>query len=146
MNILFVCTGNTCRSPMAEIIFNNDCLERGAEHKALSRGTNVVFSAPINSKAVEALKKLDIPTPCIMSKQITEDDVKNADFVLTMTSEHKMMLKSIYKRYSPKIYTLCEKAYGKDKSIADPFGMSADVYYECASEIKCAVDELLNKL
>lgn len=146
MNIVFVCTGNTCRSPMAEIIFNNECLRRGAEHKAASRGINVFFSAPINSKAVDALKKLGIDASSAMSKQIDEDDIKNADFILTMTSEHKMILKNAYKKYSSKIYTLCEKAYGRDKSIADPFGMDADVYFECACELKCAIDELIDKL
>ena len=144
MNVLFVCTGNTCRSPMAEAIFNH--LQKNSINKAFSRGTNVFVEESINDKAKTALGKMDIFDCSHISKQINEDDIIFADLVLTMTSSHKMFLKSKFPKYANKIYTLSEKAYEKDKSISDPYGQNQEVYDMCANEIKTAIEILLEKL
>ena len=143
MNILFVCTGNTCRSPMAEAVFNHLCSEKKSEHKSFSRGLNVIIPQPISSKSIEALKNKNIEIKKTISQQLTNEDVKNADLILTMTSGHKMTLKSVFPEYKEKIYTLNEKAYSKESDIADPFGRRQDVYNECCEEIIGAVEKLL---
>jgi len=144
MNVLFVCTGNTCRSPMAEAIFNH--MQKSSNNIAFSRGTNVFVEESMNDKAKVALEKMDIFDCSHVSKQINEDDIKFADLVLTMTSSHKMLLKSKFPKYSNKICTLSEKAYGKDKSISDPYGQTQEIYDMCANEIKTAIEMLLEKL
>ena len=143
MKVLFVCTGNTCRSPMAEAIFNNLCLENKSEHSAFSRGINVIIPQAISEKSRISLSNKNIPTDKKLSKQLVFEDVKNADLILTMTASHKMTLKSVFPEFKSKIYTLNEKAFGKDSDIADPFGLPQESYDKCCDEIADAVGELL---
>ena len=144
MKFLFVCTGNTCRSPMAEAIFNFS--SKNEDFEAFSRGTSVFFEEPINPKAKSVLESMGILGFNHVSKQISENDIENADAILTMTSSHKMLLKSKFPKYANKIFTLSEKAFGRDKSISDPYGQGTDVYMICAKEIEEAVVNLLEKL
>ena len=144
MNVLFVCTGNTCRSPMAEAIFA--CRQTGSKHNVFSRGTSVFFEETINPKAKITLEKMGISGFEHTSQQISEEDICSADLVLTMTSSHKMLLKSAFPKHNHKIFTLSEKAFGKDKAISDPYGQNEDVYLICAKEIEEAVVKLLEKI
>ncbi len=143
MNVLFVCTGNTCRSPMAEAVFNHISSKIGKDHQAISRGTNVFFPQPINSKSVFALKELGIDAQKHLSRQVTQDDIRSCDLVLTMSSSHKMSLKSAFPNFKHKIYTLSEKAYGKDLDIEDPFGQSQEIYNLCLKSIYDAVGKII---
>ena len=144
MKVLFVCTGNTCRSPMAEAIFNKLALD--TEHMASSCGTNVFMPQNISKKSVEALKNFGISDFSKKSKMITEADIDTADIVLTMTTSHKQMLKTVYTKHKSKIYTLNEKAHGIDSDISDPYGLSQDEYNKCAKQIFDAVEKIICSL
>ena len=146
MRILFVCTGNKCRSPMAEAIFNHIAKTKNYDDFAFSRGTNVFFQEPANVKAINALKEMSISDFSHISTQISADDVDNADLILAMTSSHKMALKSAFPKCSHKIFTLNEKAYGIDSPISDPYGQGQEIYNKCASEIAEAIDNLFGKI
>jgi len=74
---------------------------------------------------------------------ISKEDVIENDLVLTMTSSHKMALKSSFPEFKDKIYSLNEKAFGKDSDIEDPFGKSQDDYNKCADEIFNAIERIL---
>lgn len=144
MNIMFVCTGNTCRSPMAEAIYNNLISKSGKTGDAISRGISVFEPEPLNPKALCALQTLGIVPENHNSTPIMADDIESVDLVLTMTTQHKMLLKAFYPKYASKIYTLAEKAFGKDSSIKDPFGGSQQVYDECANQILHAVERIVD--
>ncbi|SFM16662.1 protein-tyrosine phosphatase [Gracilibacillus orientalis] len=104
MNILFVCTGNTCRSPMAQAIF-----EHRSDHHAQSAGIFAGVGMPASTGTSEVLKQQGISCEH-KSQPVTEDLIKWADLVLTMTQNHRDLLKQSYPADTGKILTLKEYA------------------------------------
>lgn len=146
MKFLFVCTGNTCRSPMAEAIFNDLCAKNAMNHTAESRGTNVFMPQKINTGSVCALEKLGISDFRHTAQQLTEEDLKNFDRIITMEASHKMSIRTAVPKYKDKVITLYDFAYGKEGDISDPFGGTQEVYDNCAQKIKDAVNKICSQL
>lgn len=154
-NILFVCTGNTCRSPMAEGIFNHVVLgeEKLEGVRAFSAGVSA-FSGDdgANPKAQKAVKELfGIDISGHKAKTIGEEDLKKADIILTMTEGHKKIILSVVPEAESKIWTLKEYVSGYKKTdesldVQDPYGMGEEEYKSCAKELKHLIDELIEKL
>lgn len=147
MDILLVCTGNTCRSSMAEGIFNQILNENDDDDvHVTSAGISVYVSSPASEEAVSVTEDMGIDISDHMSTQISEDMVRDADLILVMTTGHKNILIDIFPEYTDKIYTLLEYAYGSDNDITDPFGMGCEVYRKCATEIKGAIEKVYDKI
>lgn len=147
MKILFVCTGNTCRSPMAEAIFNKIVADDGLKQfVATSRGITVYESEPVNPKAVIALSGVGIDDFEHTSTKISRADFNDADIVLTMTQMQKDMLVSLFKEDKYKIFTLMEYAYDNRMDIEDPYGKSQIVYNLCAKNLCEIIGRLVNNL
>lgn len=138
--ILFVCAGNTCRSPMAEVIFKQ--LSKKSNligYKAASAGL-YAQKEPINPNAKQALKNLGYAPPrSKQSKNLTSSMLKNADIVFTMTQDQKAYLQP----YAKKIYSM-KDVLGFD--IADPYGGDMQDYINTALDIEKAVKKIIKFL
>lgn len=133
MNILFVCTGNTCRSPMAEGYLNSKNIDG---IKAFSRGL-AADGSPANEKAISVMNEEGIDISSHISKTVSVFDFKNADKIVCLSSSHKQILM----QFVPE-----EKLMVLGNGIADPFGADIDTYRNCRDEIFKAVDEMLKEI
>ena len=139
--VLFVCTGNTCRSPMAELIFNKIARERGVDANARSAGLCTIEGLLINDNAEAALREIGIESDFFSSTDIYDLDFKDYDLFVGMTAEHIAELKSAGIDES-KIRMLGEKNGG----IRDPYGSGLWYYKYCRDEITKALEEILAEL
>ncbi len=135
--ILFVCTGNTCRSPMAEAIFNAMAKSEGIDAKAYSAGL-YADGAPTSHGAVEALREVGIEHSA-PSHRLMPDDLIYMDRVYGMTANHAASLKSALPQYAAKIGAF-------PLEVPDPFGGDLEVYRKCRDRIKEGVAKLLEEI
>ena len=139
MKILFVCTGNTCRSPMAQVMAAKLF---GGDFTVISAGLAAMPSAPASANAITVMKERQIDLENHRAQLVSEDLIAGADLILTMTQSHKTSLKEAA---PDKVYTVGEYA-NTEISITDPFGGDIEVYRTCADEIYGLLLIIQNKL
>ncbi len=142
--ILFVCTGNTCRSPIAEYLAKNIIIEKGLKFRAASAG----FTAdgmPIseNSNYVLALNGIDASEHT--SSLLNEENLRKSWLILTMTAIHKNKIMQLYPASASKIYTLSEYA-GFNNDITDPLGKDIEYYKNTFEKINEKVKIIFEKI
>ncbi len=129
--IIFVCTGNTCRSPMAEALFNAGLSEdEKLKIKVKSYGLAAFSGDSASENAIEVLRERNIDISAHRSTPLSQFAVDNADLIVTMTDSHTNALLSIGVP-NERIITL---------NISDPFGGSLDDYRRCADEIETKLE------
>lgn len=139
MNVLFVCTGNTCRSPMAAALFNKIAVERNLDVRIESAGLFANDGDCATGEAIIAMKKYGIDLLGHHAQAINTELLEKCDLILTMTAAHKMVLE----QSAPgKTFTICEYA-GEEGDIPDPYGSDVEEYERCAARLyevleKCA--------
>lgn len=145
-NIIFICTGNTCRSVIAHKLFEKMLEESGKRAKIYSAGmyANTRDGATIN--AVQALKEYNIELKDYRSVHIKDINMEEMDLILCMTLGHKGMMGQLYPNLKDNIYTLKEYVENdkEGKDIKDPFGNSKELYILCLKEIKENLEKLIN--
>src|SRR5437588_2387167 len=146
--VLFVCTGNVCRSPMAEGIFRHAVCGRG-EFRVLSAGLGAMEGQPPSSYAVEAVKELGIDISGQRSRMLTPGLVAEADYIFGMTHSHIDTVVLLYPFAAEKTFLLREFDETLDqfeKDISDPIGGSYEVYLNCRDQIEQGIASLLRFL
>lgn len=143
MRIMFVCTGNTCRSAMADGYFS--FLIGKAERKDLfscSCGLAAGNGLPANPNSVKIAEKYSFSLAEHKAVSFTKELGEKADLILCMTSSHKEMLLAVCPALAEKTGLLSEYGNGGGRDVADPFGGSLQVYEKCFLEMKKYIDDL----
>src|SRR5690349_14609977 len=136
--VLFVCTGNICRSPMAEGLFRHAVKGRG-DYEVLSAGVGAVEGLPPSEHAVRALRELGIDISRQRSRMLSADLVHRADYIFGMTHSHVDAIMLLYPQAAEKTFLLREFDETLDSfenDIPDPIGGSFDVYLNCRDQIE----------
>lgn len=143
-HFLFVCTGNACRSVLAEYYFHKKSSELGViDVTASSAGISAVPSFKVPGVVIRLLQKEGVrfmehkPTP------ITHQHVDDADIICYMEADHERSIIVNFPEAEKKVFQLFEYAFGRPKDIVDPIGQDDLIYELCFKDIKNCIDEIL---
>ena len=138
--IIFVCEGNHSKGPMAETIYKS----LNESIPAISRGLVVLFSEPVNEKAVSVLENHGLTCAVEFSKELTKDDITENALILTMTDKQKKQTLDKYEIEND-IFSIKE-FNGEEGEVKDPYGGTLVDYEECYNELLRLIKKTIYKL
>ncbi len=148
--VIFVCTENTCRSPIAEGLFRKVVAEKDIQLEILSAGIFAKAGQAASKEAVQVSLEKGIDISKHQAITLDHEIMAAADLIITMTDKQKQLVESICPEYVDKMYTLKEfnGKELKELNITDPFGGDMMAYRNCANELECELElfaEIIHK-
>ena len=148
--ILFVCTGNTCRSPMAAAIFNSFAEEKNLDWRAESAGVAAVGDRPASQNAIQAVAEIGLDLNMHRTRFLPAVDLNEYTLFVGMNDEHAEILRSIgipadlvrVLHRAPNV----DDIYDLRMDIVDPYGGDLNAYRKCRDDIVGAVKMLIATL
>lgn len=138
MNILFVCTGNTCRSPMAEGLFKKMLADKNIDNiSCSSAGLFAMTGDEVSQNSVKACERFAVDISAHRARRITSYILDETDKFVCMTNEHAASLS---------LYVPSEKIVVLGGGIADPYGGDLETYILCANSIRTALNEQFDEI
>ena len=148
--IMFVCTGNICRSAMAELFLKKKVEEKGLDIEVRSCGTFASIGDMSTKEAVEVMKEdYNMDLTQHRATNIKHARIQEEDLVLCATLTHKLLVLKMYPDLEGRVFTMKEyigEEPGCTSDISDPWGHDVETYRKCAEEISDTVDKIVYKL
>lgn len=143
--IIFICTGNTCRSPMAQVIAQQILIKKKYDIDVISRGISVIEQQKANKQAINVVSKYNHDLSQHITSAFNIKDVDEHTLILTMTKQHKQILQMYNKDIINQIFSLHEYI-NENGSIKDPYGQSLLVYEQCYTQLQQIIGKIFNKI
>ena len=140
-HVLFVCTGNICRSPMAEGLFKKLLAGRD-DIRVESAGVSAGRGMPASRHAIQALSADGVDLTNFRSQPVSEELVRQATHIFAMTRDHKRLIELFFPEAGEKIHLLREFEPGAP-DVPDPIGLGRETYERCRDTLKRALPVLL---
>jgi protein-tyrosine-phosphatase len=145
--VLFVCSGNTCRSPLAEVILKDRVKKAGLKGmRVSSAGTGALAGWPASEGAKKVARAKGLSLAGFRSKPLSDIRVARADLILTMTPAHVERIGARWPEALAKTCVISDYTGSTRREIRDPIGGPESSYRDCAEDLEDEISKLLPKL